>query len=176
MRYFSKTTLLIIISLSGNAFANKKSTKKAIHKNLVDVVNNENIWQIVKDKKNTYYNRGIFHFPSKGVNNRSSLKKISQGVGKGFERLVFAFREKDEKNFPRVYGYISKENKIYIDFYNLWVPKQKFKIKKHKFVRSIDFFILDNEKVSVEVNLSRNAEIEVFYLTNDNRLVIDFKL
>jgi hypothetical protein len=77
---------------------------------------------------------------------------------------------------PKMYGHISKgKKKIYIDFFNTSLNKKMNSISQIKFVKSVDFFTIDKNNLSVEVNLSDKVSYDIFYLSNPGRLVIDIQ-
>lgn len=91
----------------------------------------------------------------------------------GYERLVFDFHE---KKIPRIYGYLENSGqKLYIDFFNTKLTKTPGSFGNSRFVAGLNFFPILKENLSAEVTLKRRSSIDVFYLSNPGRLVIDIK-
>jgi len=136
-------------------------------------LNAQRIWKISSKKRSIFLDKGVFHLDeSKGTNELKGIRN-SFFKSRGYERVVFDF---EGSSPPRLYGHISKEKKkIYIDFFNTKLNKSMSSISKIKFVSSVDFFTIDKNNLSVEVNLDGRVSYDIFYLTNPGRLVIDIQ-
>ncbi len=131
------------------------------------------IRRISTRKKSIYLSSGVFH--NGGPKVKSKLKAVRQSFSssKGYERLVFDF-ETDE--MPRVYGYISKERKkLYLDLFETQMTKALASFGNSKYVKSINFFPVENDVLSVEIIFKNSIALDVFSLKSKARLVIDLK-
>ena len=133
----------------------------------------ERIRRIPSRKRSIYLDTGIFHngAPKKG----SQLKAVRHNFSKrnGYERVVMDF---ETKELPRVYGYISREeNKLYLDLFETGIPKSLSSFGDSKYVKELLFFPIQKDTLSVEVIFKTDVTLDVFYLTNPGRLVIDIK-
>lgn len=82
----------------------------------------------------------------------------------------------ETKELPRVYGYISREeNKLYLDLFETGIPKSLSSFGDSKYVKELLFFPIQKDTLSVEVIFKTDVTLDVFYLTNPGRLVIDIK-
>ncbi len=133
----------------------------------------ERIRRISSRKKSVYLDSGIFH--NGGAKRTSKLKAIRHSFSskRGYERVVFDF---ETKELPRVYGYISsKEKKLYLDLFSTDVPDSLNSFGDSKFVKAVNFFPIQKDTLSVEVLFKKNITLDVFYLSNPGRLVVDIK-
>lgn len=133
----------------------------------------QRIWKITTDKRSIYFDQGIFH--SEKRRNTTQLVSIRNSYveSRGFERIVFDFAQNEA---PKVYGHISKDrSKLYIDLFNTSLSKKVNSIKNVKFVDSVDFFNIDKDLLSIELNVSKKVSYDIFYLENPGRIVIDIK-
>lgn len=133
----------------------------------------ERIRKLTPSKTAIYIEKGIFH--NGAVKNEAELVSIRQSFNakEGFERIVLDF---SGRNIPKVYGYFSsQEKKLYIDLFNTNLAKDLKTITKTKFVDKIHFFPIEKDHVSVELRMSANANVDVFYLENPGRIVFDLK-
>lgn len=134
----------------------------------------ERIRKVSKSKKSIFLNRGIFH--NGLVKNSSRLKSIRENYSssKGYERIVFDF---ETKQIPRIYGYInSKERKLYIDFFKTKLnPRFKKKIGS-KYIKDIKILRSLNDILSIEVIFKKSIRVDLFYLENPGRLVVDSRI
>ena len=135
---------------------------------------NERIRKIEGRKKAIFLNRGIFH--NGDIKKTSKLTSIRQHYSPldGYERIVFDFETNEA---PRFYGHINGENKkIYLDFFTTelddGIPNS---FGNSKYIKSIDFFAITKEFLSVEINFKDKISADIFYLTSPGRLVIDVK-
>ncbi len=134
----------------------------------------ERIRKLTNKKTSIYVESGIFH--NGVVKNEAVLKGIRQSYNKeqGFERIVIDFNGND---VPRIYGHInSLEKKLYIDFFATSLDKELQTVQKTRFVEKINFFPVDESQLSVEFKLKSKANMDVFFLDNPARLVIDLKM
>ena len=135
---------------------------------------NQRIWKVSDKKRNIYLDKGIIYLNSNEEKVALTSIRNRFNASKGFERIVLDFNTKQP---PRVYGLISQgKKKLFIDLFNTTLSANERRlIKKTKYISSIDIYQLDSNKLSVEFNLSKNYNFDVFYLTNPSRLVIDIK-
>ena len=141
----------------------------ALAQNLLD----ERIRRLTPNKKSIFLERGIFH--NGGPKTATDLRAIRHNFSKnnGFERVVFDFTT-DE--IPRIYGYISmKEKKLYIDFFKTSVKPDLGSFGDSKFIKSVNFFPIQKDTLSVEVLFKDDVSIDVFYLKKPGRFVVDIK-
>jgi len=136
-------------------------------------LNSQRIWKISSKKRSIFLDKGIFH--SDKANGEVELVGVRNSYvpSRGYERIVFDF---NENNPPRIYGHISSsEKKVYIDLFNTKLKKSLSAIKEVKYVKSVDFYNIDKNQLSVELLFNSNVSFDIFYLTNPGRLVIDVK-
>lgn len=133
----------------------------------------ERIRRITSRKKSIYLDKGIFH--NGGPTVTSILKAVRHNYNKslGYERIVFDFKT---KNIPKVYGHINSGNKnLYVDLFDTQLIKSINSFGKTKYVDSINFFPISKETLSVELKFKEKVSVDIFYLDNPGRLVIDIK-
>jgi hypothetical protein len=133
----------------------------------------ERIRKITAKKRSIYFDKGIFLSGNQKV--QSKLKAIRHGYKKsnGYERLVFDFTS---KKAPKVYGYKAKnEKKVFVDFFNTSLGGAVQSFGKSKLVDKVEFYPVGDESLSAEISLKGNYAVDVFYLNNPGRLVIDIK-
>ena len=133
----------------------------------------ERIRRIPSRKRSVYLDSGVIH--NGAPKKTSKLKAIRHNYSKklGYERLVLDFSTNE---LPRVYGFIaSKEKKLYLDLFKTDLPSSLNSFGDSKFVDSVNFFPIQNDTLSVEVLFKKNMTLDVFYLSNPARLVIDIK-
>ncbi len=132
----------------------------------------ERIWKLVAKKRSVYIDRGIFHYQD----NHTAVKllRVRRHFSKSssYERLVFDF---DTNSIPRLYGRKDQSNKLYLDFFNTTLSENLSPIRNSEFVKTVDVFAVGGDALPVEVNFKKNAKVDVFYLKNPGRLVIDIK-
>lgn len=134
---------------------------------------NERIWKISSKKRSIFFDKGIFH--SEGTAEQQTLVGLRNSYipSRKYERIVFDFSTSKP---PRTYGHISKnENKIFVDLFGTRLVKNIEGLKNIKFVKNVDFFNLDSNKLSVELSFVDGVSYDIFYLENPGRLVIDVK-
>lgn len=133
----------------------------------------ERIRKLSSNKTSIYIEKGIFH--NGGVKQEAILKSIRQSFNPklGYERIVIDF---NSNQIPKVYGHISSEDKkLYIDLFDTNLAKDFQTIGSKHFVEKINFFPIESNYLSMEMNLKTKVTADIFYLENPARLVIDFK-
>jgi hypothetical protein len=133
----------------------------------------ERIWKISTKKRSIFFDNGVFH--AQGSVNSSELVNVRSSYVKsrGYERLVFDFAG---AQIPKIYGYISKKDKkLFIDFFSTTMSKVMNAIDKVKYVDEINFFNMDRNMLSIEVAFKEGVSLDVFYLANPARFVVDIK-
>lgn len=131
----------------------------------------ERIWKVSDRKRSVFFNKGVFHST---VNSTSQILKNvrnSYVQDRGYERVVFDF---DSNTVPKVYGYID-EKKVYIDFFNTVLEKELSKVRNVKYVKNINFYNIDTDSLSVEIEFNSDVSVDIFYLESPGRFVIDIK-
>ena len=77
---------------------------------------------------------------------------------------------------PKVYGHISSQDKkLYIDLFDTTLAKAFQTVGSKHFVEKINFFPIESNYLSVEMDLKAKVNADIFYLENPARLVIDLK-
>jgi len=136
-------------------------------------LNSQRIWKISSKKRSIFLDKGIFHSDSEVKNVQLTGVRNSYVSSRGYERVVFDF---NTVNTPRIYGHISKEEKkIYLDFFGTSLNKALSSIKEVKYVKSVDFYNIDKDQLSVELSFNSTVSFDIFFLENPGRLVIDVK-
>lgn len=136
-------------------------------------INGERILKLEGNKKSIYVDRGVLYFQSQTYSATILNIRSFFSQDQGFERVVFDFA--DQKP-PTIYGFIdSKKNKVYLDFFNTTMANENKEIKASKFIKGMEVFKLDKEKVTIELTFNGENSYEIFYLENPARLVIDIK-
>lgn len=151
--------VLILMSVFSNAYSQN--------------LNSQRIWKISSKKRSIFLDKGIFH--SDKANGKLELLSIRNSYvsSRGYERIVFDFNGDQP---PRIYGHISREEKkVYLDFFDTSLSKALSAIKEVKYVKSVDFYNIDQNQLSAEINFNSEVSFDIFYLTNPARLVIDVK-
>lgn len=135
-------------------------------------LNEERIWKLASRKKAIYLNHGVFHL-NQGPAGSISAIRSSFVADRGYERVVVDF---PGASVPRLYGHINEgEKKVTIDFFNTSVAPALKSLANSKYVRSVDFLVIDQSQVTMEMNLKQKVNFDVFYLENPGRLVIDIR-
>lgn len=131
------------------------------------------IREIEPQKKSVYFSDGVLHL-SKGERGAGLVNiRHSYSPKRGYERIVFDF---NSNSVPRIYAYIANENKkVFFDFFNSSFSSTIPDLKNVHTVKGIDFFAIDDQNFSAEINFKQEATFEIFYLSNPGRLVIDVK-
>ncbi len=133
----------------------------------------ERIWKISSRKRSIFFDKGVFHSDANPI--RQKLKGIRNSYvpSRGYERIVFDFSGNKP---PKVYGKIeNSERKVYLDFFNTYLEKPIHKLKNVKILKSIDFFKVEENDLSLELSFNSKSSFDIFYLENPGRLVIDVK-
>lgn len=133
----------------------------------------ERIRKLTGSKKSIFLDSGIFHNGASG--NPTTLKSIRSSFDTklGYERIVFDFTG---NVIPRVYGHISGgEKKVLVDFFDTEISQSLGGLANSQFVEGVNFFPLSKESLSVELNFKKKVSVDIFYLENPGRLVIDIK-
>ena len=138
----------------------------------------ERIVTIGNVKRNIYLQKNIFHLSS----NYESASKIvdirmSHVGGRGYDRLVIDFSSNKP---PQIYGSFEAETKkIHIDLFKTTLGQDKNyfaeSVSRIKGIENFKFFDLDSDRMSLEITLKKKSSMEVFFLENKGRLVIDLK-
>lgn len=133
----------------------------------------ERIRKVDGKKRGVYLDRGVF---SLGVTSgEGALTKIRHSYrrSEGYERIVFDFTGQMP---PKLYSFMDKDNKrLYIDFFKTALGGGVGSFGNSQFVKSIDIFPMEENQVSMELNFKNDVSVEVFYLENPGRLVVDVK-
>ncbi len=134
---------------------------------------NERIRKLLPDKKGVFLKRGIFHNGKNKLESSISAIRYHYDEKNSYERLVI---DCVGDKVPKVYGSISlDEKKVYVDFFKTSLPESFYFSGKSKFVKSVNFFSINNEMLSTEIDFKEEMSLEIFYLENPGRLVIDIK-
>lgn len=133
----------------------------------------ERIWKISARKRSIFFDQGVFHSDLKPESKTLVSLRNSYRSDQGYERIVFDFGSP----LPaKVYGHISKkEKKLRLDFFNTKLAKTMDAVSNVKYVKSVDFFNVDDDSLSVEISFNTSVSFDIFYLENPGRIVIDAK-
>lgn len=135
-------------------------------------LNDERIWKLVSHKKAVYLGHGVFHF-NEGVPANINNLRSSYVPSLGYERVVVDFAG---PKVPKVYGHIDgKNHKISVDFFDTSVTPTIKSLKNTRHVKSVDFLAIDQNQVTMEMQLKDKSNFDIFYLENPGRLVIDIR-
>jgi hypothetical protein len=140
----------------------------AFPQNLMD----ERIWKVAPRKKSIFLDSGVFHLNSVTRSAVITALRNSAVDGRGYERVVIDF---NTPSVPKLYGHITANKKLSIDFFETTVQTAQPQIKSSKFVDSINFIAVDGKSITMEVGLKTKSSFDIFYLENPGRLVIDIK-
>ena len=154
----------IFIVLSTLIFANKLFSQDLLK---------ERIRKLSNNKTSIYIEKGVFH--NGGVKLEAILKSIRQSFNPklGYERIVIDF---NSVQIPKVYGHISSDDKkLYIDFFDTTLAKDLQTVSKTRFIEKINFFPIEANYLSMEMNLKDKVTADIFFLEYPGRLVIDLK-
>ena len=133
----------------------------------------ERIWKISSRKRSIFLDKGVFHSEANPTIQDLVGIRNSYIPARGYERVVFDFSSNKP---PKVYGKISKKDKkVYVDFFNTNLGAKAEQLRNIKFLKNVDFFTLDKNTTTVELNFSKDVSFDIFYLENPGRLVIDVK-
>jgi hypothetical protein len=134
----------------------------------------ERVRKISSKKKSVFLDKGIFHNGRPNVK-KSSLRAIrhSYSKTKGYERVVLDFTS---SKVPRIYGYISgKDKRLYVDVFGTSISKNISSFGSSHYVKRINFFPISNDSLSLELNFKDKVSMDIFYLENPGRIVVDIK-
>jgi uncharacterized protein (UPF0335 family) len=134
----------------------------------------ENSWSISENKKNVYFDQGIFKFAqdNKAVVTVQKIRTHYNDKTKE-ERIVL---DLDSSFMPSVYGYISKDkNKLNIDLMQGKKEEKAWQNVAGKYLESIDIYQISPNLISFELKFKSTYTFEIFYLSSPTRLVIDVK-
>ncbi len=135
-------------------------------------LNEERIWKLAPRKKSIYLGHGVFH-QNQGARSIVTGLRSSHVPDRGYERLVIDF---SGGSIPRLYGHISEnDKKISIDFFDTTVNSQITSLRNTKHVKAVDFLAIDQNQVTMEIQLKNKVNFDVFYLESPGRLVIDIR-
>ena len=133
----------------------------------------ERIRKLSNNKTSIYVEKGIFH--NGGVKVQSTLKSLRQSYNpkQGFERIVIDF---STNQVPKIYGHISSEDKkMYLDVFETNLAKDFKTVTNTRFINKINFFPIESNHLSIDMQLKGKVIADIFYLENPGRLVIDLK-
>lgn len=134
----------------------------------------ERIRQIDNRKRSIYIDQGIIHNGHRDQRSRLEKVRHSYSEERGFERLVFDF---NTSAVPRVYGHLSSgEKKLYLDFFQTSLIDDIQSVGNSRLIDGINFFPVESDMISIEVILKDQSDVEIFYLNNPGRLVVDIKI
>lgn len=154
-----KIILLTCVFLSGSTYAQ-------------DLLK-ERIWKITSRKRSIFLDKGIFHSKANPIQQKLVNIRNSYVPARGYERIVFDF---SSSNPPKVYGHISSsEKKVSVDFMNTSLGTSIEELKSIKFLKEINFYSIDKNKVTATLTFDEKVSYDVFVLENPGRLVIDVK-
>ncbi len=135
-------------------------------------LNDERIWKLVSRKKAVYLGHGVFHL-NEGVPSSINNLRSSYVASLGYERVVVDF---NGPKVPKVYGHIDgKNHKISVDFFDTSVTPTIKSLKNTRHVKTVDFLAIDQNQVTMEMQLKDKSNFDIFYLENPGRLVIDIR-
>ena len=133
----------------------------------------ERIRKVAHDKRAVFLDNGIFHNGPSNV--ASDLKGFRHHYSRelGYERLVFDF---STETVPRIYAYMNGvENKLYIDFFKTQARERPVASKNSHFIRELSVFQVEKDHASLVIAFKQNVGVEMFYLDQPGRFVIDIK-
>lgn len=133
----------------------------------------ERIRKLSNNKTSIYVEKGIFH--NGGVKLQSTLKSLRQSYNpkQGFERIVIDF---STNQVPKIYGHIfSDDKKMYLDIFETSLAKDFKTVANTRFINKINFFPIESNHLSIDMQLKGKVIADIFYLENPGRLVIDLK-
>lgn len=133
----------------------------------------ERIRSMSSRKRSIYLESGIFHNGNESLSSEIKSVRHNYSTKRGFERLVFDFKT---KKVPRVYGYISaQERKMYIDFFETSLNPDIGSFGQSEYIKAINFYPINDESLSVEVQFKDKVSLDLFYLNSPGRFVVDIK-
>jgi hypothetical protein len=132
----------------------------------------ERIWKVSARKKSIFLDSGVFHLNSSVKDSSISAIRNSAVDGRGYERVVIDF---NTPAIPKIYGHITENKKISIDFFNTSMVTAQPQMKNSKFVKAINFISVDGKTMTMEMVLKGKSSFDIFYLESPARLVIDIR-
>lgn len=132
----------------------------------------ERIWKVSARKKSIFLDSGVFHLNSNLKSSNITSVRSSAVNGRGYERVVIDF---NTSTVPKLYGHITADKKISVDFFDTSIMTNQPQLKNSKFVKSIDFISVDGKTMTMEMTLKGKSSFDIFYLENPGRLVIDIR-
>lgn len=132
----------------------------------------ERIWKVSPRKKSIFLDSGVFHYNSQLKSSSITAVRNSTVNGRGYERVVIDF---NTPTVPKLYGHITANQKISVDFFDTAISTNQPKLKDSKFVKAIDFISVDGNTMTMEIGLKGKSSFDIFYLENPGRLVIDIR-
>ncbi len=132
----------------------------------------ERIWRVSSRKKSIFLDSGVFHKNSDVKSSNIVGLRNSAVSGRGYERIVVDF---NTPAIPKLYGHITTNKKLSIDFFDTAVVAAQPQLKDSKFIKSVDFINVDTKTITMEMALKGKTSFDIFYLENPGRLVIDVR-
>lgn len=132
----------------------------------------ERIWKVAPRKKSIFLDSGVFHHSSAIKTSSITAVRNSAVNGRGYERVVIDF---NSSTIPKIYGHITPEKKVSVDFFDTAIMTSQPQMKNSKFVKSVDFISVDGKTMTMEMSLKGKSSFDIFYLENPGRLVIDIR-
>ncbi len=132
----------------------------------------ERIWRVSPRKKSIFLDSGVFHKNSDVKSSNIVGLRNSAVSGRGYERIVVDF---NTPAIPKLYGHITTNKKLSIDFFDTAVVAAQPQLKDSKFIKSVDFINVDTKTITMEMTLKGKTSFDIFYLENPGRLVIDVR-
>lgn len=133
----------------------------------------ERIWKISSRKRSIFLDKGVFHSDRNGSKQKLVSIRNSFTKDRGYERIVLDFSSSIP---PQVYGKISSsEKRLYLDLFKTGMGSDLNEFKNEKYLKSINFFNIDEGNISIEMNFAKKVSFDIFYLKNPGRIVIDVK-
>jgi hypothetical protein len=132
----------------------------------------ERIWRVSARKKSIFLDSGVFHKNSDVKSSNIIGIRNSAVNGRGYERIVVDF---NTPTIPKLYGHITTNKKLSIDFFDTAVVAAQPQLKDSKYIKSIDFINVDTKSITMEMALKGKTSFDIFYLENPGRLVIDVR-
>lgn len=132
----------------------------------------ERIWKVSPRKKSIFLDSGVFHLNSNVKSSSVTAVRNSAVNGRGYERVVVDF---SSPSVPKLYGHITADKKISVDFFDTAISTNQPKLKNSKYVKAIDFISVDGKTMTMEMTLKGKSSFDIFYLENPGRLVIDIR-
>lgn len=132
----------------------------------------EKIWKISDRKKSMYQERGVFHNGKDGAAGVLTSIRHSYNKSIGAERIVFDF---SGPVVPRTYGHLAKSSdKVFVDFFQTTYQGTDL-VTDGFYLRSVETFKISKDIFSIELTFKNKVSMDVFYLENPGRLVLDIK-